>query len=206
MTAATVLLTASGAGAAAQDDEPVPAGGTNIVMNDGTVVGVDDETDFAFDGDEPEERPSKSAFGSVCPEVNQPATYTVKGKPYFLADKDEPQSTWLLPRQSVKWEVSGSHTFTFDVSGGYEAEAKIIVAKAKVKVDVKIGNSWTWTGSQTVTDKNSTSKAYRAVLGQVGWKLTSVKTWYAPPCVKKTKTIIVKAPRKGDMSIGRQNS
>ncbi|HEY8981808.1 MAG TPA: hypothetical protein VIU15_19755 [Streptomyces sp.] len=206
MTAATVLLTASGAGAATADDEPVPAGGTKIVMNDGTVVGADDEIDFAFEGDEPEPRPTKSPFGSVCPEVNQPPEYTVKGKPYFLADKDEPQSTWLQPRQSVSWNVSGSHTFTFDVNGGYEAEGKIIVAKAKVKIDVKIGNSWTWSGSQTVSDTNSTNKAYRAVLGQVGWKLTSVKTWYAPPCVKKTKTLTVKAPRKGDMSIGRQKS
>lgn len=205
VTAATVLLAASGAGAA-ESDEPIPADGTQIVLNDGTVVNVDDETDFAFEGDEPEPRPAKTPFGSVCPEVNQPPTYTVKGKPYFLPDKSKPQSTWLLPRQSVSWEVSGSHTFTFDVTGGYEAEAKIIVAKAKVKVDVKIGNSWTWTGSQRVTDTNNTSKGYRAVLGQVGWKLTSVKTWYAPPCTKKTKTITVRAPRKGDMSIGRQKS
>ncbi|GAV42278.1 hypothetical protein [Streptomyces acidiscabies] len=203
ITAATVLLAASGAGAAEAGDEPVPAAGTTIVMNDGTVAGVDDETGFAFAGDEPEPHDFR---GPVCPEVNQPPEYTVKGKPYFLADKGKPQSTWLLPRQSVSWAVTGSHTFTFDVTGGYEAEAKIIVAKAKVKVDVKIGNSWTWTGSQTVSDTNSTNKGYRAVLGQVGWKLTSVKTWYAPPCTKKTKTIIVKAPRKGDMSIGRQSS
>lgn len=44
------------------------------------------------------------------------------------------------------------------------------------------------------------------MLGQVGWKLTAVKTWIAPPCNVKKKTRVVLAPRKGDMSIGRQNS
>ncbi|WP_254389067.1 hypothetical protein [Streptomyces sp. AC550_RSS872] len=53
---------------------------------------------------------------------------------------------------------------------------------------------------------NSTSKGYRAVLGQVDWKLTAVKTWAGAPCNVKAETIVVKAPRKGDMSIGRQNS
>ncbi|MET8982179.1 hypothetical protein ABZX85_42015 [Streptomyces sp. NPDC004539] len=203
VTAATVLLAASGAGAAESGDEPVPAAGTTIVLNDGTVVGVDDETDLAFAGDAPEPHDFR---GPVCPEVNQPPTYTVKGKPYFLADKSKPQSTWLLPDQSVTWEVSGSHTFTLDVTLGAEAEGKFVVSKAKAKIDVKIGNSWTWTGSQKVTDSNNTKKGYRAVLGQVGWKLTSVKTWYAPPCTKKTTIIVVNAPRKGDMSIGRQKS
>ncbi|MDQ0933533.1 hypothetical protein [Streptomyces turgidiscabies] len=204
MSAVIVLLAAADAGAAASDDEPVPAGDAKVVLNDGTAVGVDDEFEFAFTDDEaPVKTPQVIA---ACPEVNDPPTYTVKGTPYFLPDDGKPQSTWLLPRQSVSWTVTGSHTFTLDVSGGYEAEGKIIVAKAKVKVDVKIGNSWTWTGTQTVTDTNSTNKGYRAVLGQVGWKLTSVKTWIAPPCNVKRKTIVVKAPRAGDMSIGRQNS
>lgn len=35
---------------------------------------------------------------------------------------------------------------------------------------------------------------------------TAVKTWIAPPCNVKKKTLVVLAPRKGDMSIGRQNS
>jgi hypothetical protein len=48
---------------------------------------------------------------------------------------------------------------------------------------------------------------YRAVLGQVGWQLTGTKTWFVPPCTLKTqKNIKFNAPRKGDMSIGRQNS
>lgn len=204
MTTAAVLLAAANAGAVTSDDEPVPAGDAKILLNDGTVADTNDEIEFAFTGDKSDVKTPQAS--AACPEVNDPPTYKVKGTPYFLPDKSKPQSTWLLPRQSVSWTITGSHTFTFDVTGGYEAEAKIIVAKAKVKVDVKIGNSWTWTGTQSVTDTNSTSKGYRAVLGQVGWKLTAVKTWIGAPCDVKTKTIVVKAPRKGDMSIGRQNS
>lgn len=201
MTTTAVLLTTASAGAVTPADEPVPADDAKIVLNDGTVVDANGGIEFTFTGDKPSAKTTRA-----CPEVNDPPTYKVKGTPYFLPDKSKPQSTWLLPRQSVSWTITGSHTFTFDVTGGYEAEAKIIVAKAKVKVDVKIGNSWTWTGTQTVTDTNNTSKGYRAVLGQVGWKLTAVKTWIGAPCNVKTKTIVVKAPRKGDMSIGRQNS
>lgn len=201
MTTAAVLLTTASAGAVTPDDEPVPADDVKIILNDGTVVDANGGFEFTFTGDKPTPKTTRA-----CPEINDPPTYTVKGTPYFLPDKSKPQSTWLLPRQSVSWTVTGSHTFTFDVTGGYEAEAKIIVAKAKVKVDVKIGNLWTWTGTQTVTDTNSTSKGYRAVLGQVGWKLTSTKTWIGAPCNVKKKTIVVKAPRAGDMSIGRQNS
>ncbi|NUR01222.1 MAG: hypothetical protein HOY79_33240 [Streptomyces sp.] len=204
MTSAAVLLTAANAGAVASDDDPVPGDGTKVVLNDGTALDANGETNFTFTGDTSDTKTPQVA--DACPEVSDPPTYKVKGTPYFLPDKSKPQSTWLLPRQSVSWAISGSHTFTFDVTGGYEAEGKIIVAKAKVKVDVKIGNSWTWTGSQTVTDTNNTSKGYRAVLGQVGWKLTAVKTWVVAPCNVKTKTIVVKAPRKGDMSIGRQKS
>lgn len=87
-----------------------------------------------------------------------------------------------------------------------EVEAGAIITKAKVKFDTKISNSWTWNSTQTVTDTNSTSTAYRAVLGQVGWRLTAVKRWVVAPCTGKSKTIVVVAPRKGDMSIGRQNS
>ncbi|MDC0769912.1 hypothetical protein [Streptomyces sp. HD] len=204
MTAAAVLLAAANAGAVTPDDEPALPGDAKVVLNDGTVVGANDEIEFTFTGDKPATKTPQAT--RACPEVNDPPTYKVKGTPYFLPDKSKPQSTWLLPRQTVSWAITGSHTFTFDVSGGYEAEAKIIVAKAKVSVDVKVGNSWTWTGTQTVTDTNTTSKGYRAVLGQVGWKLTAVKTWIGAPCNVKTKTIVVKAPRKGDMSIGRQNS
>ncbi|MFF4502799.1 hypothetical protein [Streptomyces sp. NPDC001401] len=204
MTSAAVLLTAANAGAVASDDEPVPGDGTKVVLNDGTVLDANGEINFTFTGEKNDTKTPQVA--DACPEVSDPPTYKVKGTPYFLPDKSKPQSTWLLPRQSVSWAISGSHTFTFDVTGGYEAEGKIIVAKAKVKIDVKIGNSWTWTGSQTVTDTNNTSKGYRAVLGQVGWKLTSVKTWVVAPCNVKTKTIVVKAPREGDMSIGRQKS
>ncbi|GAA2495609.1 hypothetical protein [Streptomyces gobitricini] len=78
--------------------------------------------------------------------------------------------------------MTGSHTFTWDIGASAEAEAGAILAKAKVSVDTKISDSWTWTGTQTVTDTNTTSKGYRAVLGQVGWKLTGTKTWIAPPC------------------------
>ncbi|MET7380416.1 hypothetical protein ABZT08_16635 [Streptomyces sp. NPDC005526] len=204
-TAATsLLLAAANAGAAAADDEPVPADGAHLVLNSGRTVGPDGEIEFSFVGDKSGAKAPQAS--SSCPEVNDPPTYKVKGTPYFLPDRRKPQSTWLLPRQTVSWTVTGSHTFTWDIGAGYEAEASIIVEKAKVKVDTKISNSWTWTGTQTVTDTNTTAKGYRAVLGQVGWKLTAVKTWIAAPCNVRTKTIVVKAPRKGDMSIGRQNS
>ncbi|MDT9693494.1 hypothetical protein Q5762_35270 [Streptomyces sp. P9(2023)] len=205
ITAGAVLLAGAGASAAAPLDEPIPADGAEIVLNDGRVVGVDDTVTFTFEGEEPKAR--KGDMGAAaCPEVNSRPTYTVKGSPYFIADKNKPQSTWLLPRQTVSWAVTGSHTFTWDIGASAEAEAGAILAKAKVSVDTKISNSWTWTGTQTVTDTNTTSKGYRAVLGQVGWKLTGVKTWIAPPCNVKKKTIVILAPRKGDMSIGRQNS
>ncbi|WP_406001053.1 hypothetical protein [Streptomyces sp. NBC_00829] len=209
ITAGAVLLAGAAASAAAPVDEPTPAEGAEIVLDDGRVVGVDDTVTFTFEGEEPTALP-KAGKGDMstmaCPEVNDRPKYTVKGSPYFIADKKKPQSTWLLPRQTVSWTVTGSHTFTWDIGASVEAEAGAILAKAKVSVDTKISNAWTWTGTQTVTDTNSTSKGYRAVLGQVGWKLTGVKTWIAPPCDAKKKTIVVLAPRKGDMSIGRQNS
>ncbi|MDQ0846400.1 hypothetical protein [Streptomyces sp. V1I6] len=42
ITAGTVLLTGAGASAAAPVDEPTPAEGPKIVLDDGRVVGVDD--------------------------------------------------------------------------------------------------------------------------------------------------------------------
>ncbi|MFF2701923.1 hypothetical protein STAN_3582 [Streptomyces sp. CBMAI 2042] len=205
ITAGAVLFAGAGTGTAAPADEPVPADGAEIVLNDGRVVGADDTVTFTFEGEKP--KAAQGQFSPMaCPEVNDRPTYTVKGSPHFLPDKKKPQSTWLLPRQTVSWAVSGSHTFTWEIGASAEAEAGAILAKAKVSVDTSISNSWTWNSTQTVTDTNTTSKGYRAVLGQVGWKLTGVKTWIAPPCNVKKKTITVVAPRKGDMSIGRQNS
>ncbi|MGA5558490.1 hypothetical protein [Streptomyces lavendulocolor] len=204
-----LLLSGAGVSVASPAEEPLPADDAKIVMNDGRVIGVNDTVDFSFEGDEKavEPKPTKGDMSAMaCPEVNDRPKYTVKGSPHFLPDKKKPQSTWLLPRQTVSWTVTGSHTFTWDIGASAEAEAGAILAKAKVSVDTKISNAWTWTGTQTVTDTNTTSKGYRAVLGQVGWKLTGTKTWIAPPCTLKKKTIVVLAPRKGDMSIGRQNS
>ncbi|WP_202461461.1 hypothetical protein [Streptomyces sp. SID8374] len=93
------------------------------------------------------------------PEVNDRPKYTVEGSPHFMPDKKKPQTTWLLPRQTVSWAVSGSHIFTWEIGAGAEAEAGAILAKAKVSVDAD-----------------------------------------------RKKAITVVAPRKGDMSIGRQNS
>jgi hypothetical protein len=212
-TVAVVLAGAGVSSASTGDTEVVPAHNASIVLNDGRVIGFDDTVEFTFQADPSDVAGNDSDVSNPggmhtmrCPETNDPPTYTVTGKPYFLADKSHPQSTWLLPRQTVSWAVTGSHTFTWEIGGGVEAEAGAIIAKAKVRVDTKISNSWTWTGSQTVTDTNTTSKAYRAVLGQVGWRLTGVKTWFVPPCNVKRKTITVNAPKKGDMSIGRQAS
>ncbi|MGN9810541.1 hypothetical protein ACTMSW_14415 [Micromonospora sp. BQ11] len=219
LTTTAMLFVGAGSAGAASGEELAPADGSAIVaegpalvLNDGTVLDAGESVSFTFEGDEASVEPVAPSDGdggfsaARCPEVNNKPTYTVKGTPYFLEDKDEPKSTWLLPRQSVSWAVTGSHTFTWDIGVGTEVEAGAILGKAKIKVDTKISNSWTWSGTQTVTDTNSTSKAYRAVLGQVGWKLTSVKSWVAAPCTPKKKTIVIKAPRKGDMSIGRQNS
>lgn len=206
VTASVVLL--FGPTAAYADDTQTAIGDATIVLNDGTVVDANDVVQFTFVNEA--ERPAPAVRGQArpvsCSEVNDPPTYTVKGVPYFMADEDHPQSTWLLPRQDVTWTVTGSHTFTWDIGAGVETEAGAIIAKAKVKIDSKISNSWTWTGTQTVRDTNTTSKGYRAVLGQVGWNLQGTKTWFVPPCTAKTKTVPVKTPRQGDMSIGRQNS
>ncbi|MFF3413044.1 hypothetical protein ACFYW8_44490 [Streptomyces sp. NPDC002742] len=199
---AMVLLATVGASAASADDEPVSVDG--IVLDSGETVGIGDEIEFSFGGEKPDV--DASGVPAACPEVNDPPKYKVKGTPLFMPDRGNPKSTWLLPRQSVNWAITGSHTFTWDIGGSYEAEAKWILGKAKVTVDTKISNAWTWTGSQTVTDTNTTNNGYRAVLGQVGWKLTTTKTWIAAPCKAKTKTIVIKAPRRGDISIGRQNS
>jgi hypothetical protein len=208
--AAAMLLPAAASGiAASSDTEPgssdsEPTASTPIITNDGTVVGPDDSITFTFKGEKPSS--DRVAVPQACPEANDPPIYTVKGTPYFLPDKDKPQSSWLLPRQEVNWTVTGSHTFTWDIGAGTEFESNAIIAKAKVKIDTSISNSWTWNSTMTVKDRNDTSKGYRAVLGQQGWKLSTVKTWIAPPCNSKSKNIVTKAPRKGDMSIGRQNS
>ena len=222
LTATAMLLVGAGSAEAAGGDSVapsdgeaivIPSDGPAIVLDDGTTLGAADAITFTFEGTEAEFAVDPAGGSqdvgdptSFCPEVKDPPTYTVKGTPYFLEDKRNPKSTWLLPRQTVSWAVTGAHTFTWDIGTGAEVEAGAILAKAKVKIDTKISNSWTWTGTQTVTDTNTTSKAYRAVLGQVGWKITSVKSWVAPPCKATKKTIVIKAPRKGDLSIGRQNS
>jgi hypothetical protein len=197
--------------AAVAADEPDPLYDDfqtpTITLDDGTVIGPGDEVDMTFSEESTgSDRDIPPGTVSYCAEVKDPPTYTVKGVAAFLPDTGHPQSTWLLPRQSVSWNVTSNHTFTWHISGGTEAEAGAIIAKAKVKVDAGIANSWTWSGSQTVSDTNSTNSSYRAVLGTVGWKLTSVKTWVAAPCKVMKKTIVVLTPRKGDMSIGRQNS
>jgi len=161
ITAGAVLLAGAGTGAAAPADEPVPADGATIVLNDGRVVGADDRRSRGRPGCCPV-RPCRGPWPAVTPSRGRSAPAP-------------------RPRGAI-------------------------LAKAKVSVDSSISNSWTWNATQTVTDTNNTSKGYRAGLGQVGWKLTGVKTWIAPPCNVKKKTITVVAPRKGDMSIGRQNS
>lgn len=193
----------AGAGAASADETPLPAEPPTIALNDGTVLAPGETFTFTFTG---EREPGTGIHPMACPEVNDPPTYTVTGTTHFIADNDKPQSTWLEPGQDVTWAVSGSHTFTWEIGGGVETEAGAIVTKAKVKIDTKLVNSWTWQSTQTVRDTNNTTKAYRAVLGQVGYKLTGVKTWIASPCTVKSKTITVITPREGDMSIGRQNS
>ncbi|MBT2381492.1 hypothetical protein J7E90_30400 [Streptomyces sp. ISL-111] len=111
ITAGAVLLAGAGSGAAATADEPGPADGAKIVLNHGRVVGDDDTLTFTFEGEKP--KTSKGEFSAMaCPEVNDRPEYTVKGSPHFMPDKRKPQSTWLLPRQTVSWAVSGSHTFT----------------------------------------------------------------------------------------------
>ncbi|MFF0885519.1 hypothetical protein [Streptomyces sp. NPDC003456] len=185
------------------EDEITSAEGSGIHLNDGRVIDVGEEVTFTFE--EEREKASGDRVASACPEVNDKPKYKVKGSPYFIASKP-PKSTWLLPGQSVSWALTESYEFTWDIGVSAEAEAGIVLSKAKTSIDTKISNKWTWSGTQTVTDKNRTTKGYRAVLGQQGWKLTATKTWIAPPCNVKKKTIVIKAPRKGDISIGRKKS
>jgi hypothetical protein len=195
--ACTFLLGSAGAAVAS----PTGIDGPSVRLSDGTLVRSGEEIAFSFQGAPP--APDKAP--QACPEVNDPPTLVVTGTPRFIEDKSKPQSTWLLPRQSVSWAVSGAHTFNAEVVVGGESEVGAIIAKAKVKIDVKIGKTWTWNSTQTVTDTNSTKSGYRAVLGAVGWRLTTKKTWIVPPCAVRTSTIVVDAPRAGDLSIGRSN-
>ncbi|WP_435601471.1 hypothetical protein [Streptomyces sp. C10-9-1] len=96
-TAGAVLLAGAGASAAAPVDEPTPAEGAEIVLDDGRVVGVGDgdgdgdTVTFTFEGEEP--KASKGDMGAAaCPEVNHRPTYTVKGSPYFTVDKKKPRA------------------------------------------------------------------------------------------------------------------
>lgn len=211
--AGTGLATASAqpgaapsAGSAVPTAEPVPPQDATITLNDGTVIGVNDTVKFSFTGAKVQGPGTDAAPALRCAAVNDPPVYTVTSAMHFLPDKDKPQSSWLLPRQAVSWEVSGSHTFTWEIGGSLETDAGAIIAKAKVKVEGSISKSYTWNDKQLVSDSNNTTTAYRAVLGQVGWKLTAVKRWVDAPCTGKSKTIVILAPHKGDMSIGRQSS
>ncbi|WP_432064102.1 hypothetical protein [Streptomyces sp. C10-9-1] len=93
ITAGAVLLAGAGASAAAPVDEPTPAEGAEIVLDDGRVigVGVGDTVTFTCEGEEP--KASKGDTGAAaCPEVNHRPTYTVKGSPYFTVDKKKPRA------------------------------------------------------------------------------------------------------------------
>lgn len=106
----------------------------------------------------------------------------------------------------MTWTVTGTHTFTAGVVIGAETDMGAIIAKAKLKIDAKIEKSWTSTRTQTVSDTNNTDSGYRAVLGQVGWRLTTTKSWIVTPCKTKTSNIVLDTPRVGDLSIGREAS
>jgi hypothetical protein len=198
------LLTGSAAVVASsgEDEFSLPESSA-ITLNDGTVIGVGQQTEFTFEADRPVDENGFQAM--ACPEVNDKPTYTVKGTPDFIPAQPA-KSTWLLPNQEVSWTISDTRKFSWDVGIGHEAEADLILAKAKAKIDSKITVAFEWTGSQTVRDTNKGTKGYRAVLGQVGWKLATVKSWVVPPCTTKKETIVIKAPREGDLSIGRQDS
>jgi hypothetical protein len=198
--AAALLLPNAGIANAAT---PRIEGATATIVDDDGVsfddtIGGPDEVDFTATGD--------PAPGTVqplsCPEAHNPATYSVKGAKHFIAANDPPQSSWLKPGQSVAWTITHAHTFTASITVGAEADMSFILAKSKLKIDVTISKSWTWSGSQTVTDVNKGKTSYRAVLGNVGWKITTVKSWVAAPCTPKKKTIIVIVAHKGDLSIG----
>ncbi|MFB8106170.1 hypothetical protein ACFC3O_25615 [Streptomyces sp. NPDC056007] len=53
ITAGAALFAAAGTGAAAPPDEPVPADGATIVLNDGRLVGADDTVTLTFEGEKP---------------------------------------------------------------------------------------------------------------------------------------------------------
>ncbi|WP_432066686.1 hypothetical protein [Streptomyces sp. C10-9-1] len=88
--AGAVLLAGAGASAAAPVDEPTPAEGAEILLDDGRVVGDGDgdgdTITFTFEGEESKAR--KGDMGvAACPEVNHRPTYTVKGSPYVTVDE-----------------------------------------------------------------------------------------------------------------------
>ncbi|MFD8619946.1 hypothetical protein [Streptomyces sp. NPDC059513] len=53
ITVGAALFAAGGTGAAAPPDEPVPADGATIVLDDGRVVGADVTATLTFEGEKP---------------------------------------------------------------------------------------------------------------------------------------------------------
>jgi hypothetical protein len=89
------------------------------------------------------------------------------------------------------------------VTVGAEAEVGIVLSKAKTKIDISVSKSWTSGVGITRTSKNDTSKGFRAVLGNRGYRVTYTKTKIVSPCnVKTTKGTII-FPKQGDLSFGR---
>ncbi|WP_436527288.1 hypothetical protein [Actinoplanes sp. HUAS TT8] len=139
-----------------------------------------------------------------CPEVSNEPAYTVTGTPYFLQDNSRTVSTYLYPNQSISWRGVRPLTFIWEIGDVPVEEAAAVLAAARLKLDPTISDSYTWIGDSTVTENNTSSTAYVARLGQMGWKITAVKSWVAAPCTPRTTTFVVKAPHRAGLAVGRE--
>jgi hypothetical protein len=143
----------------------------------------------------------------ACPEVNDPPTYKLTKSRRFIVDKKNPFSSWLLPGQTVTYTTESAHEFGVSITVGTSAEAGAFLAKASAKLDIQAGYKYTAKAGRTISDRNSTSEAYRARLGNLGYRIIETKTYVAPPCkVKTVTTHDMVAPEVGDLSFGRFKS
>lgn len=232
-TAAALLVllgTAVAAPAYAQSEVPMTASSDIVYDEDGNVIAGDAESvsiEWEGSGVEPTPtapptadpelddpvpiKPIKTSGPpmtvNACPEVNDKPRVVLTKSRKFIIDKDDPWSTWLLPGQTVDYTTESSHEFSVSVTVGVSAEAGAFVAKAASKLDIQVGYKYTAKSGRKLSDTNSTKKGYRVRLGNQGFRLVETKTWFVPPCTKKTKvTWDVIAPEKGDLSFGRFDS
>lgn len=178
-----------------------------VFDSNGDVVAGDAEVSSVTLEDEwkPGEKPEISTF--ACEETkNKPKRVLTKAR-HFLIDKKEPFSSWLQPGQSASYTVSKQHDIGVEVTVGVAAEAGAFLAKASSSLDITVSASMSVSKGWSVSDTNSTNRAYRVRMGNQGWKIIETREWWVAPCnLKKEVIYSANAPEPGDITLGRFNS